>query len=316
MDVSVTGAGDPAAPVLALENLSKTYGRRGGGVKAVRGVSLAVGAGEVYGFLGPNGAGKSTTIRMLIGLIAPSAGSVSLFGRDLAADPSLLRRVGSLVDGGAFYPFLSGRRNLEVLAKTHGGGAERIEPLLDQVGLAKDAGRKVKAYSTGMRQRLGVAAALLNDPEIVILDEPVNGLDVAGIQEMRHLIRSLAADRGKTVFLSSHLLSEVQQVCDRVAIINKGEVVRESTVAGLLDQEATSLRVEATPVEVAEAALRPHWPVLRDGPALTITAARTEAPEVARRLIEAGVALFSLAPVQANLEDVFLALTQEDPANA
>ena len=306
---------DFGEPVLALEDLSKTYGRRGSGVKAVRGVTLAVGAGEVYGFLGPNGAGKSTTIRMLIGLIAPSAGRVSLFGRDLAAEPSLLRRVGSLVDGGAFYPFLSGRRNLEVLAKTHGGGAERIDPLLEQVGLASDARRKVKAYSTGMRQRLGVAAALLNDPEIVILDEPVNGLDVAGIQEMRQLIRSLAADRGKTVFLSSHLLSEVQQVCDRVAIINKGEVVRESTVAGLLDQESTSLRVEATPIEAAEAALKAEWPVARDGAALAVTATRADAPAVARRLIEAGVSLFSLAPVQANLEDVFLALTQEGPAD-
>jgi ABC-2 type transport system ATP-binding protein len=306
---------EPAAPVLALEELSKTYGRRGGAVKAVRGVSLAVGAGEVYGFLGPNGAGKSTTIRMLIGLIAPSAGRVSLFGRDLAAEPSLLRRVGSLVDGGAFYPFLSGRRNLEVLAKTHGGGGERIDALLDQVGLAKDARRKVKGYSTGMRQRLGVAAALLNDPEIVILDEPVNGLDVAGIQDMRRLIRGLAADRGKTVFLSSHLLSEVQQVCDRVAIIHKGEVVRESTVAGLLDQESTALRVEAAPIEAAEAALRPHWPVTRDGPALSVAAARAEAPAVARRLVEAGVNIFGLAPVQANLEDVFLALTQEDPAD-
>jgi ABC-2 type transport system ATP-binding protein len=307
---------DPGAPVLELADLSKTYGRRGGGVKAVRGVSLAVGAGEVYGFLGPNGAGKSTTIRMLIGLIAPTTGTVSLFGRDLGADPSLLRRVGSLVDGGAFYPFLSGRRNLEVLARTHGGGAERIDILLDQVGLAKDARRKVKGYSTGMRQRLGVAAALLNDPEIVILDEPVNGLDVAGIQEMRRLIRSLSADHGKTVFLSSHLLSEVQQVCDRVAIIHKGEVVRESTVSGLLDQEATSLRVEAVPVEAAEAALRPRWPVERHGAALAVAATRAEAPEVARLLIEAGVALFGLTPVQRNLEDVFLALTQEDPADA
>ena len=316
MTMNVDEAGDPAAPVLALQDLSKTYGRRGGEVKAVRGVSLAVGAGEVYGFLGPNGAGKSTTIRMLIGLIAPSAGRVSLFGQDLAAEPGLLRRVGSLVDGGAFYPFLSGRRNLEVLAKTHGGGGERIDALLDQVGLAKDAKRKVKAYSTGMRQRLGVAAALLNDPEIVILDEPVNGLDVAGIQEMRQLIRSLAADRGKTVFLSSHLLSEVQQVCDRVAIINKGEMVRESTVAALLDQESTSLRVEAVPIEAAEAAIRPHWPVERDGPALVVAAARAEAPDVARRLVEAGVALFGLAPVQANLEDVFLALTQEDRGDA
>jgi ABC-2 type transport system ATP-binding protein len=307
---------DMSAPVLALTDLSKTYGRRGGAVKAVHGVSLAVGAGEVYGFLGPNGAGKSTTIRMLIGLIAPTAGRVSLFGRDLSADPSLLRRVGSLVDGGAFYPFLSGRRNLEVLARTHGGGAERIDALLDQVGLGKDAKRKVKSYSTGMRQRLGVAAALLGDPEIVILDEPVNGLDVAGIQEMRRLIRSLAADRGKTVFLSSHLLSEVQQVCDRVAIIHKGEVIRESTVAGLLDQETTSLRVEAVPLEAAEAALRPHWPVERQGEALAVAAGRAEVPEVARRLVEAGVALFGLTPVQRNLEDVFLALTQENPADA
>jgi ABC-2 type transport system ATP-binding protein len=307
---------EPGAPALALTDLSKTYGRRGGAVKAVRGVSLAVGAGEVYGFLGPNGAGKSTTIRMLIGLIAPTAGRVSLFGRDLSADPSLLRRVGSLVDGGAFYPFLSGRRNLEVLARTHGDGAERIDALLDQVGLAKDAKRKVKSYSTGMRQRLGVAAALLNDPEIVILDEPVNGLDVAGIQEMRRLIRSLAADHGKTVFLSSHLLSEVQQVCDRVAIINKGEVVRESTVSALLDQESTSIRVEAVPIDAAEAALRPHWPVERQGAALAVAAARSDAPEVARRLVEAGIALFELSPVQRNLEDVFLALTQEDPADA
>jgi ABC-2 type transport system ATP-binding protein len=304
------------APVLALDNLGKTYGRRGRGVQAVRGISLAVGAGEVYGFLGPNGAGKSTTIRMLIGLIAPSTGSVSLFGRDLAAEPALLRRVGSLVDGGTFYPFLSGRRNLEVLAKTRGDGGARIDALLDQVGLARDAGRKAKGYSTGMRQRLGVAAALLGDPEIVILDEPVNGLDVAGIQEMRGLIRSLAKDRGKTVFLSSHLLGEVQQVCDRVAIINKGEVVREATVAGLLDQDSMSLRIEAAPLERAEAALSPHWPVRRDGAALLVTAARAEAPEVARRLVEAGVALFALAPVQANLEDVFLALTQEEPADA
>lgn len=311
MDVSA------AAPVLELADLSKTYGRRGGSVNAVRGVSLAVAAGEVYGFLGPNGAGKSTTIRMLIGLIAPTAGTVRLFGRDLAADASVLRRVGSLVDGGAFYPFLSGRRNLEVLAKTHGSGAERIDPLLDQVGLAKDARRKVKAYSTGMRQRLGVAAALLNDPEIVILDEPVNGLDVAGIQDMRRLIRSLAAEHGKTVFLSSHLLSEVQQVCDRVAIIHKGEVVRESTVAGLLDQEATALRIEAVPVDAAEAALRPHWPVERHGEALSVAAGKADAPEVARRLIEAGTQLFALTPVQRNLEEVFLAITQdEEPGDA
>jgi ABC-2 type transport system ATP-binding protein len=302
------------APVVELANLSKTYGRRGGGVRAVRDVSLSVDAGEVYGFLGPNGAGKSTTIRMMLGLIAPTGGEVRLFGQDLRRDGgAVLKRVGSLVDGGAFYPFLTGRRNLEVVAKTHGGdGGSRIDALLDQVGLAKDARRKVKGYSTGMRQRLGVAAALLHDPDIVILDEPVNGLDVAGIQEMRALIRSLAADHGKTVFLSSHLLHEVQQVCDRVAIISKGSVVREARIADLLRGEA-GLRVEAAPVEIAEAALAARWEVERTGDALLVHAAREEAPEVARRLIGAGANLFGLTAEQRNLEEVFLAITQPEP---
>ncbi|HYG30561.1 MAG TPA: ABC transporter ATP-binding protein [Allosphingosinicella sp.] len=303
------------APVLELENLSKTYGRRGGGVRAVRDVTLTVGRGEVYGFLGPNGAGKSTTIRMLIGLISPSAGEVRLFGEELRHNPKVLRRVGSLVDGGNFYPFLSGRRNLEVLARTHGGGAERIDALLDQVGLAKDAKRKVKGYSTGMRQRLGVAAALLNDPEIVILDEPVNGLDVAGIQEMRALIRDLAVAQGKTVFLSSHLLHEVQQVCDRVAIISKGEIVREATIADLLRQD-DGLRVEAAPLDAAEAALASRWAVEREGEALIVRAARAEAPEVVRRLVGAGADLFRLVPQQRNLEEVFLSITREEAGDA
>jgi ABC-2 type transport system ATP-binding protein len=298
-------------PVIELANLSKTYGRAGKGVAAVRDVSLSVGAGEVYGFLGPNGAGKSTTIRMLLGLISPSAGEARLFGEDLARNPHVLKRVGSLVDGGAFYPFLSGRRNLEVLARTHGGGGERIDGLLEQVGLAGDAKRKVKGYSTGMRQRLGVAAALLNDPDVVILDEPVNGLDAAGIQEMRALIRGLAADRGKTVFLSSHLLHEVQQVCDRIAIISKGQVVREATVADLLRQD-DGLRIEAAPLEIAEAALASRWVVERSGDALIVRATRAEAPEVARRLVGAGAELFQLVPEQRNLEEVFLSITQPE----
>ena len=306
---------DNDAPVIALTDLSKTYGRRGRGVQAVRHVTLSVRPGEVYGFLGPNGAGKSTTIRMLLGLIAPSGGRAELFGEGLAHNPSVLRRVGSLVDGGNFYPFLSGPRNLEVLARTHGGGAERIEMLLDQVGLAKDAKRKVKGYSTGMRQRLGVAAALLNDPDLVILDEPVNGLDAAGIQEMRGLVRSLAADRGKTVFLSSHLLHEVQQICDRVAIISKGEIVRESTIQDLLRHEE-GLRVEATPADVAEAALASRWAVRREGEALIVAAPASEAPEVVRRLVGAGADLFRIAADQRNLEEVFLSITQPETENA
>jgi ABC-2 type transport system ATP-binding protein len=296
-------------PALELTGLGKTYGWWRGGVPAVRDVSISVRRGEVYGFLGPNGAGKSTTIRMLLGLIAPSAGSIRLLGENLHEKPSILRRVGSLVDGGAFYPFLSGRRNLEVLARTHGGGAERIDGLLERVGLARDAKRKVKGYSTGMRQRLGVAAALLNDPEVVILDEPVNGLDAAGIQEMRGLIRGLASESGKTIFLSSHLLHEVQQVCDRVAIISKGEVLREATIAELLSRD-DRLRVEAAPLDTASAALSPRWTVERDGDALLVRAARGEAPEIARLLVAAGADLLALAPARRDLEQVFLEITE------
>jgi ABC-2 type transport system ATP-binding protein len=301
---------DADSPVLELVNLGKTYGRRGRGVCAVRDVSLSVAAGQVYGFLGPNGAGKSTTIRMLLGLIAPSSGEVRLFGEEIRAAPAVLRRVGSLVDGGAFYPFLSGRRNLEVLARTHGGGiGERIDELLKQVGLGQDAGRKVKSYSTGMRQRLGVAAALLGDPEVVILDEPVNGLDAAGIQEMRAVIRDLATKRGKTVFLSSHLLHEVQQICDRVAIISNGEIVREASLADLLRQD-DQICLDAAPIELAEAALSGRWEVRRLDDQLIVLASRGEVPAVVRQLVDAGVDLFSLTPDQRNLEEVFLTITQ------
>ncbi|MBX3563400.1 MAG: ABC transporter ATP-binding protein [Sphingomonas sp.] len=296
-------------PVLEIAGLSKTYTRRSGGVKAVQNVSLTVGAGEVYGFLGANGAGKSTTIRMLLGLIAPSAGTIRLFGRDLRhGQPP--RKVGSLVDGGAFYPFLSGRRNLDVLARTQGLDGGNIDALLAQVGLARDGHRKVKGYSTGMRQRLGVAAALLNDPDLVILDEPANGLDAAGIQEMRALIRSLATEHNKTVFLSSHLLNEVQQTCDRLAIIDRGVLIREDTVAGILHEEDI-LRVVAIPLGKAQAALA-DWPSAIEGAALNVRAAKADAPEIARRLIAADVEVFSLAPHERSLEEAFLAITQAE----
>jgi ABC-2 type transport system ATP-binding protein len=300
-----------SVPIVELVDLGKVYRGRKGGIHAVKDVSLSVGAGEVYGFLGPNGAGKSTTIRMLLGLIAPTTGEVRLFGEELRGHPALLKRVGSLVDGGAFYPFLSGRRNLEVLARTHGGsGGYRIDALLDQVGLADAAARRVKGYSTGMRQRLGVAAALLNDPDLVILDEPVNGLDAAGIQEMRMLIRSLSADQGKTVFLSSHLLNEVQQVCDRVAIINRGEIIREATISDLLAQDE-GLRLSATPLELAQSVLAERWAATMEGDSIVIGATRDEAPELLRRLVGAGVDVFGLAPERRNLEEVFLSITQE-----
>jgi ABC-2 type transport system ATP-binding protein len=295
------------APAVELRDVGKTYGRGDGATRAVADVSLTVGRGEVYGFLGPNGAGKSTTIRMMLGLIRPSAGKVLLFGEDVQHRTSL-HRVGSLVDGGAFYPFLSGRQNLKVLARTQGHSGERIEPLLDRVGLGPDAHRKVKGYSLGMRQRLGVAAALLNDPELVILDEPVNGLDVTGILEMRALIRTLA-DEGKTVFLSSHLLHEVEQVCDRVAIIGKGRLIREDSIAELLRSEQ-AMMLEAEPVDAAIAALTGRWTAAATPAGIRIVASRADVPAILRALIERGVDVFRIAGEEQNLEDAFLAITQ------
>ncbi|WP_083942759.1 ABC transporter ATP-binding protein [Sphingomonas soli] len=300
------------AAVLEVAGLSKTYGR--GGVRAVQDVSLTVRAGEVYGFLGANGAGKSTTIRMLLGLITPTSGAIRLFGEDFHIGQPL-RRVGSLVDGGAFYPFLSGRRNLEVLARTEGQNDDRIEGLLAQVGLTRDAHRKVKGYSTGMRQRLGVAAALLNNPDLIILDEPANGLDAAGIQEMRALIRGLVADGTKSVFLSSHLLNEVQQLCDRVAIIDRGMLIREATVTELLHEE-TSLRIVATPQEQAQTVLSASWPCEIAGQGLLVRAEAKDAPDILRRLVAAQIEVFSMAPTQRSLEEVFLAITNKEAADA
>lgn len=296
-----------ADSVVDLDGVSKTFG---GGVRAVQEVSLTVGAGEVYGFLGPNGAGKSTTIRMLLALIRPTRGAARLWGRDVQADPAVLKRVGSLVDGGTFYPFLTGRANLEVLGRTQGRhDRDRAEMLLEQVGLAGAAGRKVKGYSTGMRQRLGVAAALLNDPDLVILDEPANGLDAAGIGEMRALIQGLARDEGKTVFLSSHLLHEVEQVCDRVAIVDKGRVIREAAMGDLTRSDAVV--IEAEPAERALAALAGRWPATAAGGRLTVQAGRDEIPKLVEQLVSGGVAVFGVSAERRSLEEAFLSITEE-----
>lgn len=304
-------SGSEAMPALELRALGKTYGRGARAKRAVDDVSLSVRNGEVYGFLGPNGAGKSTTIRMALGLIRPSAGTVRLFGRDVS-DRSALRRVGSLVDGGTFYPFLSGRDNLRVLARTQGHDGARIDAVLDRVELTRDAKRKVKGYSTGMKQRLGVAAALLDDPDLVILDEPANGLDAAGIQDMRTLLRGLARD-GKAVFLSSHLLHEVEQICDRVAIVHKGKLIREASVREMLDQ-GDSLDVEAEPIDAAARALAGRWPVEQAGARLKVQAQRSDAPAIVRALVEGGIDVFHVGPEDRSLEEIFLNMTRDSDA--
>ncbi len=298
-------------PALELREVSKTYGHGTAAKAAVSGVSLRLHRGEVYGFLGPNGAGKSTTIRMALGLIRPSSGEVLLFGRNVT-DPRALRPVGSLVDGGAFYPFLSGSDNLHVLARTRGNSGARIAALLDRVELGRDAGRKVKSYSLGMKQRLGVAAALLDDPNLVILDEPANGLDAAGIQDMRTLIRGLAED-GKAVFLSSHLLHEVEQLCDRIAIVAKGRLLKEATVREMLG-DGEALWIEAEPLDTALRALQADWPVGQVDGGIRVRARRGDAPAILKRLAEAGVDVFHLGPHEQSLEQIFLSMTRDDDA--
>src|SRR5438105_5519437 len=217
--------------VLETHDLSKSYGSR----PAVKKLNLSVGQGEIFGFLGPNGAGKTTTIRMALGLIRPSGGTVEVLGQDVARHRDrVLPRVGALVESPALYLYMSGRDNLKAVGDLLGGvPSRRIDEVLELVGLAGRQRDRVKTYSMGMKQRLGLAIALLHDPDLLILDEPANGLDPAGIVEMRDLLRGLAAS-GKTVFISSHVLSEVQQICTRVAIINPGRLVRVATVADLV----------------------------------------------------------------------------------
>ena len=305
---------------IQLENVSKIFGRRRKRVEAVRQLSLDVSAGQVFGFLGPNGAGKSTTIRMMMDLIRPSAGSVLLFGQPVQNNLNLLRRVGALVEGAAFYDFLTGRKNLEVLARSGGCYDEaRIQTLLEQVGMAGRADRRVQGYSTGMKQRLGLAAALLNDPDLVILDEPTNGLDPAGIQDVRHFIRNLAEKQGKTVFLSSHLLSEVEQVCDQVGIISNGRLVQTGNVAELLSSQAV-IRLEVMPSDRALGLLLPKWPTKENGRWLEVQAPREAGPEIVQQLVAAEVQIFQMVVQQQSLEDLFLAATAdssgEDSENA
>ena len=239
---------------ISCEGLTKRFGS----VVAVDELDLAVSSGQVYGFLGPNGAGKTTTIRMLLGLVAPSAGQIRLLGQRLPA-PRVVAQTGSMIEEPAFYPWMSGRVNLEVLGATGGGCApSEVTRVLGLVGLGDVAARKVKTYSQGMRQRLGIAAAMLGRPPLLILDEPANGLDPAGIREIRGLLRGLAAE-GTTVFLSSHLLAEVEQVCDRVAVIVRGRLVEEGAPV-TLGAIRRQVRVEVGAADT-EAATRLTGPV-------------------------------------------------------
>lgn len=296
---------------IRTENLGKTYGRGDKGVQAVKNLNLRIRRGQVYGFLGPNGAGKTTTIRMLMDLIRPTTGSAYLFGKNVKEHHDTLKRVGAMVETPGFYGYLSGRDNLAVLAQTaNQHDPRRIGLILEQVDLADKADRPVAGYSTGMKQRLGIASALLADPDLVILDEPTNGLDPAGIQEMRGFIRRLVDVEGKTVFLSSHILHEVEQVCDRVAIINKGECVLEGAVADLLGARTNELRLQVTPLDSAAEALRDTWSFTVESEWLNVTATPEDSPEIIRRLVAHGVDVHQVIVRQRSLEEFFMEVTK------
>ncbi|TQK72980.1 MULTISPECIES: ABC transporter ATP-binding protein [unclassified Nocardioides] len=283
--------------VASTDNLTKVYGDR----VAVDKVTMTVRRGEVYGFLGPNGAGKTTTLRMLLGLIRPTSGTTYATAS-----------VGALIEGPGFFPYLSGRANLRVLARHRGLSDAEVERVLERVDLANRGDDRFKGYSLGMKQRLGVAAALMGDPELIVLDEPTNGLDPAGMADMRALVVDLARG-GQTVLLSSHLLAEVQEICHRVGVINDGVLLRESTVADL--RGGVSLRIRATPEPEALAVamrLAGDDGVRRDSDGgLLLTLPADRAPDVTRALVGAGVDVHEITAAERSLEEVFFEMTSQ-----
>jgi ABC-2 type transport system ATP-binding protein len=293
--------------VVRTDSLTKRYGTRA----AVDAVTLEVRRGEVYGFLGPNGAGKTTTLRMLLGLVRPSAGTASVLGRP-PGSADALRRVGALIEGPGFYPYLSGRTNLRVLARYRGLDDRAADSVLDRVDLASRGGDRFRTYSLGMKQRLGVAAALLGDPDLLILDEPTNGLDPAGMAAMRTLVVDLAAG-GQTVLLSSHLLAEVQQICSRVGVVADGRLLHEGTVDSM--RGGAVLEVRAVPFsDAASVVSRVAGPVTEGVDdhghrVMTVPAAGVDVPDLARHLVKEGVDLHTLVVRERALEEVFLTMT-------
>ena len=287
--------------------------KRYGDIVAVDHVDLTVEAGDVYGYLGPNGAGKTTSLRMMLGLIRPTAGSVHLFGRDPQLGVRALRGVAGFVEEPRFYPYLSGRRNLELLAAFDGDGAAgRIDEVLRVVELADRAGDKFRGYSHGMRQRLGIAAALLRAPRLLLLDEPTTGLDPAGMRDMRALVRRLA-DSGMTVVLSSHLLGEVEELCDRVAIIRTGRVVYEGTIAELKRTATGAYRLRTTDDARALDVCRSQPAIVNPRRSAGAIHFNADEPAVARlsaSLVEAGAPPVEVTPQAASLETLFFRLTE------
>ncbi|HVB65792.1 MAG TPA: ABC transporter ATP-binding protein [Nitrolancea sp.] len=296
-----------AAPVIRASKLSKHYGE----VPAVKDVSFTVNTGDVYGFLGPNGSGKSTTIAMMLGLVQPTSGQVDLFGLGPARRSEGLMRVGAIIESPTFYPYMSGRDNLKVLAKTRDGVTNaRVNEVLEIVGLSDAGSKHYGNYSLGMKQRLGIGSTLLHDPNLLVLDEPTNGLDPAGMLEVRHLIQRLAMD-GKTIFISSHLLNEVEQVCNRVAILSKGKIMAEGPI-GEISRKGQAIRIRVDEPARAMDVLRKLNGISgieeRDN-YLMVSVPASRTPELNVALVQSGIAVYELGPAGNSLEHVFLEIT-------
>jgi ABC-2 type transport system ATP-binding protein len=301
--------------VTAIEarGLVKRYGH----VTAVDHVDLTVRPGDVYGYLGPNGAGKTTSLRMLLGLIRPDEGSARLFGRDpLLEGARALQGVAGFVEAPRFYPYLSGRKNLELVAALDGGdAASRIDDALETVDLTSRAGDKVRGYSHGMKQRLGIAGALLRDPRLLLLDEPTTGLDPAGMRDMRALIHRLAED-GLTVLLSSHLMAEVEDLCDRVAIVSRGRVVYEGALDELIASTSGRYDLRTTddgPAAVIARRARGIYDVTASSQGLSFAADERAVAALTLELAQAGIGLRALVPRTATLEELFFRMTEGSP---
>jgi len=300
---------------LAIETrgLRKEFGSGRGRIVAVDGLDLAVPSGDVHGFLGPNGSGKTTTIRMLLGLARASGGEMALFGERVpAALPRVMGRVGAVVEQPQFTPGFSGRRNLRLLARTAGVDPRRVPLVLEQVGLAGRERDRFRTYSLGMRQRLAIAGTLLKEPDLLILDEPSNGLDPAGIRDMRDLVTGLA-DAGVTVLLSSHILTEVQQVCHSVTIIGNGRTVASGSVESLLGESRSRTRVGVRdPARAAAMLERAGYGVQREGDDVLVEG-HDHPEEISRLLARERIYVSELSAIRPDLETVFLQLTRDRP---
>jgi ABC-type multidrug transport system ATPase subunit len=296
--------------VVETQDLRKIYRRRKGTLVAVDALSLRVPRGGVHGFLGPNGSGKTTTIRMLLGLARASSGQMRLFGEEVPARlPQVMGKIGAIVEQPKFFPTFTGRGNLSLLARTIGAGSKQVDEVLDQVGLGDRGDDRYKSYSLGMKQRLAIAATLLKDPQLLILDEPTNGLDPAGIREIRDTIRQLG-EQGVTVILSSHILAEVQQVCDHVSIIARGRLLATGSVDEVVADTSHTVKVVLPDLDAGLSILTARGFTVRREPAALIVDGATQPAEITEALAQASHFVSELTPIRADLESVFLALTE------